>query len=104
MRRRRLDGASAPVAVVAALTGIALADQSFAAGALLLLLTVAVFELPWWAPAAAALAVLATAPAFAAAGATRFTNVLATLALMLAGVTLAELVAAERKRARSGAH
>jgi len=99
--RRPLDAATAPVAVVVALIGVALAPQSFAVGALLLVAVPIAFRTEWWMPGAAALALLAVAPLYAALGRARSTDVLATLIVLLATISLVHLVALERKRIRS---
>jgi len=97
--RRPLDATTGPVAVVATLTGIGIASQSFLVGAALIAAVPLAFRMAWWMPGAAALAVLAALPISVAAGRTSSTNVLATLVVLLASLSLVHLVAIERTRA-----
>jgi hypothetical protein len=99
--RRPLDAATAPVAVVVALAGIALASQSFAFGALLLVAIPLLVRTEWWMPGVAGLALLAVTPLYAAVGREGSTDVLATLVVLLATISLVHLIVLERKRIRS---
>jgi hypothetical protein len=103
MRRRALDAYTAPVAAVTALTAIGLAGRSFLAGAALLVLVPLVFRTSWWMPGAAALVLLAAAPVYAGLGDAASANVLATLVILLAAMSLVHLVVLERKRVQSSA-
>jgi len=103
VKRLELNTYTAPVAAVTAATAIGLAAHSFLAGTALLGLVALVFQTSWWMPGAAALALLGVAPAYAALGHTNSANVLATLIIVLAAMSLVHLVAQERKRVRSSA-
>ena len=98
MRRFRLTAETAPVVAVGALTAVAVSTQSFALALIMLLALEAAFRLEWWMPGAFALVLLAAAPAYAAIGKSGAVDVLATLILLLAAMSLVHLVILERKR------